>query len=113
MKFVPTALASLLALVATSACGPDNTRGSNWGGSANMVDVRRKVPTRPVVSSNVPRLSAKMGVDPYKGFGTSPMKIRGRVLPSVATPARASLPPIGVPATPRIAPLRGLARPYP
>ena len=113
MKFVPTVLASIIALVAASACAPDNTQGSNWGGSANIVDVRRKVPSRPVINSNVPRLGSRLGLDAYKGYGTAPMKIRGRVLPSVATPARPSSLPIGVPTAARVAPLRGLARPFP
>lgn len=113
MKIVPTVLASIIALVAASACAQDNTQGSNWGGSANMVDVPRKVPSRPVVNSNVPRLGSRLGLDAYQGYGTSPMKIRGRVLPSVATPARPTSPPIGMPAAARVAPLRGLARPLP
>jgi hypothetical protein len=80
----------------------------NWSGPANLVDVRRNLGKRaPPILSNVPRLGPRL-TPTNPGFGQTTMRIRGKVLPSVATPSRGMIVPPGMLPSARIGPLRGL-----
>jgi hypothetical protein len=104
-------LAAALAVAGLlSACSKGNARSEarNWGGGANTSWAPRdlgKIP--PPILSNVPRLGAKMGQQ-NAGFGTTTMKVRGQVLPSVATPSKPGVTPPGLLPSPKVGAIRAL-----
>lgn len=103
-------LAALTVAGLLSACseGSGRSEARNWGGPANTSWAPRDLgKIAPPVLSNVPRLSGRLSPQ-NQGFGTTTMKIRGQVLPSVATPSRPAFTPLGLLPPPRVGAIRPL-----